>query len=68
MRKMGEWLAKEQWFVNIIGSGAGRCVRACKSGSRIQIMNKKQLKNLLVALGILVGIALVLSLVATLGS
>ena len=29
-------------------------------------MNKKQLKNLLVALGILVGIAIVLSLVATL--
>ena len=29
-------------------------------------MNKKQLKNLIVALGILVGIAIVLTLVATL--
>ncbi len=29
-------------------------------------MNKKQLKNLLVALGILVGIAIVLTIVATL--
>ena len=30
------------------------------------IMNKKQLKNLLVALGILVGIAIVLTIVASL--
>ena len=32
----------------------------------LNIMNKKQLKNLLVALGILVGIAIVLSIVASL--
>ena len=32
----------------------------------LSVMNKKQLKNLLVALGILVGIAIVLSIVATL--
>ncbi len=32
----------------------------------LSIMNKKQLKNLLVALGILVGIAIVLTIVATL--
>ena len=32
----------------------------------LRVMNKKQLKNLLIALGILVGIAIVLSIVATL--
>ena len=38
----------------------------CACSRKPSIMNKKQLKNLLVALGILVGIAIVLSIVASL--
>ena len=59
-------LAKEGRFLNIIGGGATFRTFSCESSGIMSVMNKKQRKDLVLALGILVVITIVLALVATL--